>query len=57
MGWVSDCVPVTNAVSVNTPFTTSRLGLGVSVINDKIGPTHEIPFLPIYPTLSQPLKS
>ncbi len=40
--WVGlDGAPVTNAVSVNTPFNNSRLGLGVSVINDKIGPTHE----------------
>jgi type IX secretion system PorP/SprF family membrane protein len=40
--WVGlDGAPVTNAVSVNTPFNNSRLGLGVSVINDKIGPTNE----------------
>jgi type IX secretion system PorP/SprF family membrane protein len=40
--WVGlDGAPVTNAVSVNTPFNNSRLGLGVSIINDKIGPTHE----------------
>jgi type IX secretion system PorP/SprF family membrane protein len=40
--WVGlDGAPVTNAVSINTPFNNSRLGLGVSVINDKIGPTHE----------------
>ena len=40
--WVGlDGAPVTNAVSVNTPFNESRLGLGVSLINDKIGPTHE----------------
>ncbi|PKH69289.1 hypothetical protein CXF59_00055 [Flavobacterium sp. ALD4] len=40
--WVGlDGAPVTNAVSVNTPFNNSRLGLGVSVINDRIGPTHE----------------
>jgi type IX secretion system PorP/SprF family membrane protein len=40
--WVGlDGAPVTNAVSVNTPFNESRLGLGVSIINDKIGPTHE----------------
>ncbi|MFV7236986.1 type IX secretion system membrane protein PorP/SprF [Flavobacterium sp. ZB4R12] len=40
--WVGlDGAPVTNAVSVNTPFNGSRLGLGVSIINDKIGPTHE----------------
>ena len=40
--WVGlDGAPTTNAVSINTPFNNSRLGLGVSVINDKIGPTHE----------------
>jgi type IX secretion system PorP/SprF family membrane protein len=33
--------PVTNAVSVNTPLNDSNLGLGVSIINDKIGPTRE----------------
>ena len=40
--WVGlDGAPVTNAVSVNTPINESNLGLGVSIINDKIGPTHE----------------
>ncbi len=40
--WVGlDGAPVTNAVSVNTPLNSSNLGLGVSVINDKIGPTNE----------------
>ncbi|MFE3869579.1 type IX secretion system membrane protein PorP/SprF [Flavobacterium sp. LS2P90] len=40
--WVGlDGAPVTNAVSVNTPLNNSNLGLGVSIINDKIGPTHE----------------
>ena len=40
--WVGlDGAPVTNAVSVNTPLNGNNLGLGVSVINDKIGPTHE----------------
>lgn len=40
--WVGlDGAPVTNAVSINTPLNSSNLGLGVSVINDKIGPTHE----------------
>ncbi|MFV8323897.1 type IX secretion system membrane protein PorP/SprF [Flavobacterium sp. LS2R12] len=40
--WVGlDGAPVTNAVSVNTPINDSNLGLGVSIINDKIGPTHE----------------
>jgi type IX secretion system PorP/SprF family membrane protein len=40
--WVGlDGAPVTNAVSLNTPFYESRLGLGVSIINDKIGPIQE----------------
>ncbi|MBP2282209.1 type IX secretion system PorP/SprF family membrane protein [Flavobacterium sp. CG_23.5] len=40
--WVGlDGAPVTNAVSVNTPLNGSNLGLGVSIVNDKIGPTHE----------------
>jgi type IX secretion system PorP/SprF family membrane protein len=40
--WVGlDGAPVTNAVSLNTPFNESRLGLGVSIINDKIGPIQE----------------
>ncbi|UQD57112.1 type IX secretion system membrane protein PorP/SprF [Flavobacterium sp. K5-23] len=40
--WVGlDGAPVTNAVSINTPLNESRLGLGVSIINDKIGPTRE----------------
>jgi type IX secretion system PorP/SprF family membrane protein len=40
--WVGlDGAPVTNSVSVNTPFNGSNLGLGVSLINDRIGPTQE----------------
>jgi type IX secretion system PorP/SprF family membrane protein len=40
--WVGlDGAPTTNAVSINTPLNSSNLGLGVSFINDKIGPTHE----------------
>ena len=40
--WVGlDGAPVTNAASVNTPLNQSNLGLGVSIINDKIGPTTE----------------
>jgi len=40
--WVGlDGAPVTNAVSINTPINGSNLGLGVSLINDKIGPTQE----------------
>jgi type IX secretion system PorP/SprF family membrane protein len=40
--WVGlDGAPVTNTVSINTPLNESNLGLGVSLINDKIGPTTE----------------
>jgi type IX secretion system PorP/SprF family membrane protein len=40
--WVGlDGAPVTNTVSINTPINESNLGLGVSIINDKIGPTTE----------------
>lgn len=40
--WVGlDGAPVTNAASINTPLNNSRLGLGISVINDKIGPVNE----------------
>ncbi|NRS90864.1 type IX secretion system PorP/SprF family membrane protein [Flavobacterium sp. 7E] len=40
--WVGlDGAPVTNAVSINTPLNNSNLGLGVSLVNDKIGPTDE----------------
>ena len=40
--WVGlDGAPVTNAASVNTPLNNSNLGLGVTIINDKIGPTTE----------------
>ena len=43
--WVGlDGAPVTNAVSVNTPINGSNLGLGVSLINDKVGPTNENTF-------------
>jgi type IX secretion system PorP/SprF family membrane protein len=43
--WVGlDGAPVTNAVSVNTPLNNSNLGLGVSLINDRIGPTQENTF-------------
>lgn len=40
--WVGlDGAPTTNAISINTPLNSSKLGLGVSIINDKIGPVHE----------------
>lgn len=38
--WVGlDGAPITNTLSVNTPFNNSKLGLGVSIINDEIGPS------------------
>ncbi|CAM4121173.1 type IX secretion system membrane protein PorP/SprF [Flavobacterium weaverense] len=40
--WVGlDGAPVTNVASINTPLNGTNLGLGVSLINDKIGPTNE----------------
>jgi type IX secretion system PorP/SprF family membrane protein len=40
--WVGlEGAPVTNTLSVNTPLNGTNMGLGVSLINDKIGPTHE----------------
>ncbi len=40
--WVGlDGAPVTNAASLNTPINGSNVGLGVSIINDKIGPSDE----------------
>jgi hypothetical protein len=42
--WVGLGAPVTNAVSINTPLNNSKLGLGVSIINDRIGPTQENDF-------------
>jgi type IX secretion system PorP/SprF family membrane protein len=38
--WVGlDGAPTTNAFSINTPLNNSRLGLGLSFVNDAIGPT------------------
>lgn len=40
--WVGlDGAPVTSTVSVNTPINESNVGVGVSLVNDKIGPTTE----------------
>ena len=40
--WVGiDGAPVTNTASINTPINGSNVGLGVSIINDKIGPSDE----------------
>lgn len=40
--WVQmDGAPTTNAVSLNTPINESKLGVGLSFVNDRIGPTQE----------------
>ncbi|WP_293896418.1 type IX secretion system membrane protein PorP/SprF [Flavobacterium sp.] len=40
--WVGlDGAPVTNALSINSPIENSNLGVGLSFVNDKIGPTVE----------------
>jgi len=40
--WVGlDGAPETSSFSLNTPLSNSNLGLGVSFVNDKIGPTNE----------------
>jgi len=40
--WVGlDGAPVTSSFSVNSPINNSNLGVGVSLVNDKIGPTNE----------------
>lgn len=40
--WVGlDGAPVTNAVSLNAPINNSKLGIGLSFVNDRIGPTDE----------------
>jgi type IX secretion system PorP/SprF family membrane protein len=40
--WVGiEGAPQTNSFSLNTPLNGSQVGLGVSVLNDKIGPTVE----------------
>lgn len=40
--WVGlDGAPVTNAFSMNTPIQFTNLGLGLSFVNDRIGPTTE----------------
>ncbi|MBE0393428.1 type IX secretion system membrane protein PorP/SprF [Flavobacterium sp. PL002] len=43
--WVGlDGAPETSSFSINTPISNSNLGLGLSLINDKIGPTNENTF-------------
>ena len=40
--WVGlDGAPKTNAFSLNTPINDSRFGLGISIVNDRIGPSDE----------------
>ena len=40
--WVGlDGAPETSSFSVNSPINNSNLGIGVSLVNDKIGPTNE----------------
>jgi len=40
--WVGiDGAPVTNSFSINTPINESKVGLGLSFVNDKIGPSEE----------------
>ena len=40
--WVGlEGAPITNTASVNTPISGSNLGIGVSIVNDKIGPSSE----------------
>lgn len=40
--WVGlDGAPVTNTASINTPINGSNIGLGLSIMNDKIGPSDE----------------
>jgi type IX secretion system PorP/SprF family membrane protein len=43
--WIGlDGAPETSSFSLNTPLSNSNLGLGVSLVNDKIGPTTENTF-------------
>ena len=38
--WVGlDGAPITNSLSVNTPFNNSKIGMGLSIVNDEIGPS------------------
>lgn len=40
--WVGlDGAPTTNAFSLNTPINYSNIGIGLSVVSDKIGPTKD----------------
>ncbi len=40
--WVGlDGAPVTNTISINTPIENTNLGVGLSFVNDRLGPTDE----------------
>ena len=40
--WVGlEGAPTTNVFSIHTPLKNERLGLGLSIVNDKIGPSSE----------------
>lgn len=40
--WVGlDGAPVTNTVSINSPINGTNIGMGLSFVNDRIGPTDE----------------
>ena len=40
--WIGlDGAPVTNSFSINTPIANSKIGVGISFLNDRIGPTNE----------------
>ena len=40
--WVGlDGAPVTNTFSLNTPINNSNFGIGISIVNDRIGPSDE----------------
>lgn len=40
--WVGlDGAPTTNAFSINSPIENSQIGVGLSFVNDRIGPTEE----------------
>lgn len=40
--WVGiEGAPVTNSISINSPINGSKVGLGLSVVNDQIGPSEE----------------
>jgi type IX secretion system PorP/SprF family membrane protein len=40
--WVGlDGAPTTNTFSLNTPISNSNLGFGISLVNDRIGPTSD----------------